>query len=84
MLALLPHLAPVEVELLGHARLLGYLRVAERFGSVAAPITAAVLVARWRYVDTILIFGAISAASAFGFALLARAGTRRTSEAPAE
>jgi predicted MFS family arabinose efflux permease/HAMP domain-containing protein len=84
MLALLPHLAPVEVELLGHARLLGYLRVAERFGSVVAPITAAMLVAHLRYVDTILVFGAISTATAFGFVVLARAGTRRIGTVPAE
>lgn len=70
MLALVPILCPQETRQLGTATLLGYLRSAERIGSIAGPLLAAGLVAAGGYQHALVWIAAISTGSALLFALV--------------
>ncbi|MEJ1978304.1 MAG: MFS transporter [Acetobacteraceae bacterium] len=73
MLAVVPEICPAEVARSGVATLFGYLRLAERIGSIAGPLLAASLVALVGYINAISTIGLISLATACAYALIAGA-----------
>jgi len=81
MLAIVPEICPEESRRLGPATLFSYLRLGERFGSMAGPFIAAGLIAAFGYADAILWFGLISTVPAVIYAIIQRVARRPVAEA---
>ena len=72
MLAVVPELCPALAARLGLPALFGFLRLAERLGSIAGPLLAAVLAAAWGFAPAIAVFGAVSLAATMAYWAMTR------------
>jgi predicted MFS family arabinose efflux permease len=70
MLAIIPQICPVEVQLYGVTSLTALLRLTERIGSVIGPLLAAVLIVGLGYAAAIAIIGVVSATTALTFLIV--------------
>ena len=77
-LAIVPALCPEESEIFGSPVLFGYLRFAERIGSLVAPLLAALLVTFVGYEGSMVAVGILSLVPAVTFGLLGFLSRGRT------